>query len=243
MALEVEGLTRRRNARDPNAIELIDVSLKAHHGEILGLAGLVGAGRTETGSRHLRRGSFRPRRDPCRRQGGALPQPRATPCRTAIGLVPGGPQEAGVVPRPRYPTNLTIAAQDEVSRGKIFIDERTSDVLIDEFRKALMIRMASQEQMVANLSGGNQQKVVLARWLALQAQSVSSSTSRRAASISAPRSRCTIFSSTWRSRASRLSSISSELPEVLAISDRIVTMREGRVTGEIAATKATQENG
>ena len=48
VALEVEGLTRRRNARDPNAIELIDVSLKAHHGEILGLAGLVGAGRTET---------------------------------------------------------------------------------------------------------------------------------------------------------------------------------------------------
>src|SRR6202166_4927065 len=48
VALEVEGLTRRRNARDPNAIELVDVSLKAHHGEILGLAGLVGAGRTET---------------------------------------------------------------------------------------------------------------------------------------------------------------------------------------------------
>ena len=82
VALEVEGLTRRRNARDPNAIELIDVSLKAHRGEILGLAGLVGAGRTETaraifGAIHSTMGRSA---SPARRLSS---QARATQCPTA----------------------------------------------------------------------------------------------------------------------------------------------------------------
>ena len=142
VALEVEGLTRRRNARDPNAIELVDVSLKAHQGR----------------DSRPRRASSAP----------AAPRPRArssapTRSTTATIRVDGkevrfsGPRDAmshgiGLVPEDRKKqalflslairTNIPIAAQEQVSRGW-FIDERREDALIDEFRKLLSIRMAS----------------------------------------------------------------------------------------------------
>ncbi len=166
VALEVEGLTRRRNARDPNAIELVDVSFKAHHGEILGLAGLVGAGRTETaravfGADPFDHGTIRIDGADVR-----FSSPRDAMSH-GIGLVPEDRKKQALFLSLAIRTNITIAAQDEVSRGW-FIDERKEDVLIDEFRKLLSIRMASPEQAVGQLSGGNQQKIVLARWLALR---------------------------------------------------------------------------
>ena len=168
VALEVEGLTRRRNARDPNAIELVDVSLKAHHGEILGLAGLVGAGRTETaraifGADPFDHGTIRVDGKEVRSQA------RATRCRTASAsfrrtarsrLCSSASPSAPTSPSPRR-TRSAVGW---------FIDEGKEDALIDEFRKLLSIRMASPDQAAGKLSGGNQQKVVLARWLALQAQ-------------------------------------------------------------------------
>ena len=84
-----------------------------------------------------------------------------------IGLVPEDRKKQALFLSLAIRTNITIAAQDEVSRGW-FIDEKKEDVLIDEFRKLLSIRMASPEQAAGQLSGGNQQKIVLARWLALR---------------------------------------------------------------------------
>ena len=86
VALEVEGLTRRRNARDPHAIELVNVSLKAHHGEILGIAGLVGAGRTETARAIFGADPFRRGRHPRRRQGCQIHQPSRRDDCTASAL-------------------------------------------------------------------------------------------------------------------------------------------------------------
>ena len=166
VALEVEGLTRRRNARDPHAIELIDVSLRAHKGEILGLAGLVGAGRTETaraifGADAFDAGVIRIDGKPVKFSG-----PRDAMAH-GIGLVPEDRKKQALFLRLAIRTNMTIAAQDQISRGW-FIDERREDELVDEFRRLLCIRMASPDQPAGNLSGGNQQKVVLARWLALR---------------------------------------------------------------------------
>ena len=84
-----------------------------------------------------------------------------------IGLVPEDRKKQALFLSLAIRTNMTIAAQEEVSRGW-FIDEKKEDVLIDEFRKLLSIRMASPEQAAGQLSGGNQQKIVLARWLALR---------------------------------------------------------------------------
>ena len=238
VALEVEGLTRRRTARDPHAIELVDVSLRAHKGEILGLAGLVGAGRTETaraifGADGFDHGAIR-----VDGQAVTFAGPRDAILH-GIGLVPEDRKKQALFLRLAVRTNMTIAAQDQISRGW-FIDERREDGLVDEFRRLLNIRMASPDQAAGDLSGGNQQKVVLARWLALRPKILIVDEPTRGIDVG---SKIEVHNQLIGLAKSGIAVIviSSELPEILAVADRIVTMREGRVTGEIARTDATQE--
>ena len=238
VALEVQGLTRRRTARDPSAIELIDVSLKAHHGEILGLAGLVGAGRTETaraifGADPFDHGTIRVDGKDVR-----LSSPRDAMSH-GVGLVPEDRKTQALFLSLAIRANMTIAAQEEVSRGW-FIDQKREDALIEEFRKLLSIRMASPEQAVGQLSGGNQQKVVLARWLALRPKILIVDEPTRGIDIGSKVEVHNLLIEMAKQGIAVIV-ISSELPEILALSDRIVTMREGRVTGEIARGDATQE--
>src|SRR5277367_5392720 len=238
VALEVEGLTRRRNARDPNAIELVGVSLKAHHGEILGLAGLVGAGRTETaraifGADRFDHGMIRVDGKPV-----AFHGPHDAMLH-GIGLVPEDRKKQALFLRLAIRTNITIAAHDQISRGW-FIDEGRENALVDEFRKLLSIRMASPDQQAGLLSGGNQQKIVLARWLALRPKILIVDEPTRGIDIGSKVEVHNLLIDMAKAGIAVIV-ISSELPEILAVSDRIVTMREGRVTGEIARNDATQE--
>jgi ABC-type sugar transport system ATPase subunit len=239
VALEVKGLTRRRTARDPHAIELIDVSLRAHKGEILGLAGLVGAGRTEMaraifGADRFDAGSIAIEGEPVSFLGPSDAMARG------IGLVPEDRKKQALFLRLAIRTNLTIAAHDQISRLGIFIDERKESRLVDEYKRLLSIRMASADQAVGNLSGGNQQKVVLARWLALRPKILIVDEPTRGIDIGSKVEVHNLLIEMAKSGIAVIV-ISSELPEILAVSDRIVTMREGRVTGEIARTEATQE--
>jgi inositol transport system ATP-binding protein len=238
VALEVEGLTRRRNARDPNAIELVDVSLKVHQGEILGLAGLVGAGRTETvraifGADPFDHGTIRVDGKEV-----SFLSPRDAMSH-GIGLVPEDRKKQALFLGLAIRTNMTIAVQEDVSRGW-FIDEKREDALINEFRKLLSIRMASPDQAAGQLSGGNQQKIVLARWLALRPRILIVDEPTRGIDIGSKVEVHNLLIDMAKQGIAVIV-ISSELPEILAVSDRIVTMREGRVTGEIARTEATQE--
>jgi inositol transport system ATP-binding protein len=238
VTLEVEGLTRRRDLRDPHAIELIDVSLRAHKGEILGLAGLVGAGRTETaraifGADKFDHGVIRVDGEPV-----MFNSPHDAMLR-GIGLVPEDRKKQALFLRLAIRTNITIAAHDQISRGW-FIDEGRESALVDEFRRLLSIRMASADQQAGLLSGGNQQKVVLARWLALRPKILIVDEPTRGIDVGSKVEVHNLLIEMAKSGIAVIV-ISSELPEILAVSDRIVTMREGRVTGEIARTEATQE--
>jgi inositol transport system ATP-binding protein len=112
--------------------------------------------------------------------------------------------------------------------------------MVEEYRKKLNIRMASPEQLIASLSGGNQQKVTLARWLALGPKVLIVDEPTRGIDIGAKVEVHNLLFELARSGIAVIA-ISSELPEVLAISDRIVTMREGRVTGEIKSEDANEE--
>jgi inositol transport system ATP-binding protein len=238
VALEVERLTRRRDPRDPHAIELVDVSLRAHKGEILGLAGLVGAGRTETaraifGADKFDHGVIRVDGDPV-----TFNSPQDA-MRRGIGLVPEDRKKQALFLRLAIRTNITIAAHDQISRGW-FIDEGRESALVDEFRRLLSIRMANADQQAGLLSGGNQQKIVLARWLALRPKILIVDEPTRGIDVGSKVEVHNLLIDMAKSGIAVIV-ISSELPEILAISDRIVTMREGRVTGEIARTAATQE--
>jgi len=239
IALSVKSLNRRGNARDPHATVLDNVSLFVRKGEILGLAGLVGAGRTE-----LARAIFGA--DPFVSGeiyvGNKLTQLR-TPqdaIKNGIGLVPEDRKQQALFLALAVKMNVSMASLDRLRRWEFFVDESAEEKLVDEFRRALNIRMSGSEQLVANLSGGNQQKVVLARWLALRPRVLIVDEPTRGIDIGAKVEVHNLLFEMARSGIAVIA-ISSELPEVLAISDRIVAMREGRVTGEIDRAAATQE--
>jgi inositol transport system ATP-binding protein len=239
VALRVQGLSRRGKAQDQNATVLDDVSLEVRRGEILGIAGLVGAGRTE-----MARAVFGA--DPFESGtvfvGGApvlIRSPRDA-IRRGIGLVPEDRKQQALFLSLGVRTNLSMAAHDHILRGRLFIDETAERRMVEEFRKALNIRMASQDQIIANLSGGNQQKVVLARWLALRPRVLIVDEPTRGIDVGA---KVEVHNLLYEMAQNGIAiiAISSELPEVLAISDRIVTMREGRVTGQIDRKDANEE--
>jgi inositol transport system ATP-binding protein len=239
VALGVEGLTRRGNAQDRNASVLADVGFEVRHGEILGIAGLVGAGRTETARAIFGADPFDSGRVLIDGKPVDIQSPQDA-IRHGIGLVPEDRKQQALFLSLAVRTNLSMAAHERIKRWGVFIDEAAEGALIEEYRKALNIRMASPDQLVANLSGGNQQKVVLARWLALRPRVLIVDEPTRGIDVGAKVEVHNLLFEMARSGIAIIA-ISSELPEVLAISDRIVTMREGRVTGGMPRAEATEE--
>jgi inositol transport system ATP-binding protein len=136
--------------------------------------------------------------------------------------------------------NFSIAAMDLFSNRLGFMRTGREGAALAGYRKAMSIRMASPEQPIDGLSGGNQQKVILARWLARDPRVLIVDEPTRGVDVGAKAEVHQILVS-LASRGIAIMMISSELPEVLSVSDRIVTMRQGRVTGEMPAVEATEE--
>jgi inositol transport system ATP-binding protein len=237
--LKVRGLRTRRAADAPHAIVLDGVDLDLRAGEILGIAGLVGSGRTE-----LARAIF-----------GADPTAAGTILLDGRPIRPGSPADArdlgiGLVPEDRkshaiFPMlpirqNFSAAALDLYSRGPGFLAGSKELADLAGYRKAMSIRMASPEQSIDGLSGGNQQKVILARWLARDPKVLIVDEPTRGVDVGAKAEVHQILAD-LAGRGIAIMMISSELPEVLSVSDRIVTMRHGRITGEMPAGEATEE--
>ena len=239
VALKIEGLTRRGNAQDPYAAVLENVALDVRAGEILGVAGLVGAGRTEMARAVFGADPFDVGRIIVQGKEVSIRSPRDA-IRHGIGLVPEDRKQQALFLALAVRTNLSMAALDRLARWRVFVNERAERALVQEYATALKIRMAGPEQIVANLSGGNQQKVVLARWLALRPRILIVDEPTRGIDIGAKVEVHSLLFEMARSGIAVIA-ISSELPEILAISDRIVTMREGRVTGNVSRDRATEE--
>jgi inositol transport system ATP-binding protein len=239
VALEVRNLVRRRTPTAPHAIELSDVSFTVRAGEILGLAGLVGAGRTETaravfGADPFDSGEIRVAGAPVN-----IRSPQEA-IRHGIGLVPEDRKQQALFLSLAIRTNLSITVLDRISGLWAFLSPSREQALVEEYRRRLNIRMAGPDQLVGNLSGGNQQKVVLARWLALSPRVLIVDEPTRGIDVGA---KVEVHNLLFEMADAGIAVvvISSELPEILAVSDRIVTMREGVVTGEIAGAGADQE--
>jgi inositol transport system ATP-binding protein len=136
--------------------------------------------------------------------------------------------------------NLSVASMDRIAGALGLLRRHDEDTLVERFRQKLGIRMASPDQAVGNLSGGNQQKVVLARWLALQPKVLIVDEPTRGIDVAA---KAEVHALLYELAAAGIAilAISSELPEILTISDRILTMREGRLTGEVMRAEASEE--
>ena len=238
-ALTVRGIARGRDLRDPHAVVLHGIDLEVRQGEILGLAGLVGAGRTE-----LARAIFGA--DPIQ-SGSVLIEGQEVTIRSpieairaGIGLVPEDRKQQALFLALAIRNNLSAACMDRLCGAFGLLRRWAEDELVESFRRKLGIRMASADQAVGNLSGGNQQKVVLARWLALQPEVLIVDEPTRGIDVAA---KAEVHALLYELAGAGIAilAISSELSEILTISDRIVTMREGRVTGEVTRVEASEE--
>ncbi|NPV53930.1 MAG: sugar ABC transporter ATP-binding protein [Firmicutes bacterium] len=217
---------------------LHDISFSLRSGEILGLAGLVGAGRTE-----LARAIFGA--DPI--DGGEIyVEGRLVRIRSPrdaialqIGLAPEDRKTEGLVQLLPVDRNIILASAGRVSHRGILNLRRQSEVSWDLVR-SLRIVTPNLKQKVMYLSGGNQQKVVLAKWLASQSRIIIFDEPTRGIDVGAKVEVYQLMNELVR-RGVGIIMISSELPEILAMSDRILVLHEGRITAELTREEATQE--
>lgn len=237
--LEVNNLYSSGDPMDLHATKLNDVSVTVRQGEIVGLAGLVGAGRTELARAVFGADQFDSGQILIDGQAISPRSPKDA-IKSGIGLVPEDRKQQALFLSLAVRTNLTIASLDSLARVMGFIDAKAEDDLIARYGNRMAIKMASTEQEVDNLSGGNQQKVVLARWMALEPKVLIVDEPTRGIDVAAKSEVHQLLFELAQSGIAILI-ISSELPEIMAVSDRIVTMREGQITGEVAAEDATEE--
>jgi ribose transport system ATP-binding protein len=228
--LQVEGLTR--------AVGEPPLSLTLHEGEILGIAGLVGAGRTEFVRAVF--GADRPVGGSVTLDGVAVPlgSVRAA-IRRGIGLVPEDRKQQGLILDMAIRENITLANLKAVASGG-FVRPKAERHAAEGYVDDLRIATPSIEQKARNLSGGTQQKVALAKWLFTKCKVLIFDEPTRGVDVGAKGEIHEIMRALARQGAGIIM-ISSELPEVLKMSDRVIVMREGHVTGEVPRAEATQE--
>ena len=215
-----------------------DVSFELRKGEILGFSGLMGAGRTETA-----RAIF----GADRRDSGDIyvngkrvdiknPQDAVD---AGIGYLSEDRKRYGVIIEKTVAENTTMASLKAFCKG-LFIDKKAEKETAEQYVEALKTKTPSVEQQVRNLSGGNQQKVVIAKWLTRNCDILIFDEPTRGIDVGAKSEIYTLMNNLVKQGKSIIM-ISSELTEVLRMSDRILIMCEGRKTGEISIEEATQE--
>jgi ribose transport system ATP-binding protein len=159
--------------------------------------------------------------------------------RLGIGLVPEDRKAQGLILGLAVRENMTLAHLDTLSRVE-FVQLATERRLVTEYIERFEIRTPSMEQKVVNLSGGNQQKVVIAKWLMLNPQILIMDEPTRGIDVGA-KSEIYELMHQLATHGISIIMISSEFPELLAMCDRIVCLAEGRVTGELPHREATLE--
>jgi ribose transport system ATP-binding protein len=228
--LRVEGLSRGRAVRD--------VSFSLRRGEVLGLAGLLGAGRTELA--RLIAGADRPDAGRIVWNGTvvAVSGPAAA-IRLGVGLLPEDRKTQGLILSRSVQSNVALPSTPRLSRLGV-VDGRREAALARRQVEDLRVRTPSLLQPVGLLSGGNQQKVVLGKWLAAEVDVLLMDEPTRGIDVAA---KVEIYQLMNRLTAAgkAILMISSDLPEVLGMSDRILVLHRGRLAAELPALSATQE--
>lgn len=229
--LEVKNLCRGDAVRN--------VSFQVRRGEIVALTGLVGAGRTETA--RLIFGADRPDSGEVTLDGQPLSisNPRNA-ISAGICLLTEDRKNQGLVLQRSVLENFGLPNMSRFAPHG-WIDQSRERSAFDGYVKQFQIKVASSEQLAANLSGGNQQKVVLARWLERNAEVIIFDEPTRGIDVGA-KYEIYLLMNELAARGKAILMISSELPEVIGMADRILVMHEGRITGEIVEGRtATQE--
>ena len=228
--MSVKNLSRGRRFQN--------ISFELKKGEILGLAGFVGAGRTEVLQAIF--GVDRPDSGEIYIKGTKvkIKSPRDA-IRNHISLIPENRRDDGLVTSMSIKQNAQLAVPDLIST-KGFLNRKKSDELMQKMIKAYSIKIGKPDDMILTLSGGNQQKVVIAKWISNSPEILLCDEPTRGIDVGAKAEVYAILRDI-ASKGIGIIMVSSELPELLSLCDRILVMHEGRLTGEIKREEATEE--
>ncbi len=232
VVLSVEGLSTKELLKD--------VSFDLHQGEILGFAGLMGAGRTEVARALV--GADRTSAGVVRLRGKEVTiRNPAEAARHRIGYLSEDRKHLGLLLEQDVASNIGLTSLAERFSRWGFVDAGRMRATAQEMVRTLGIKTPSVQQTTKNLSGGNQQKVVIAKWLVKDCDVLIFDEPTRGIDVGAKEEIYMLLNELAASGKSIIM-ISSELPEVLRMSHRVVVMTEGRISGILDHTEATQEN-
>lgn len=215
-----------------------DVSFELRKGEILGFSGLMGAGRTET-ARALFGADPKESGDVYVNGEKVEIKSPMDAVKQGIGYLSEDRKRYGIVVQKTISENSTLASLDNYMNG-IFINKKKEAEVAQKYVESLKTKTPSVEQLVVNLSGGNQQKVVIAKWLVKDCDILIFDEPTRGIDVGA-KSEIYHLMNELVAEGKSIIMISSEMTEILRMSDRIVVMCEGRKTGEMSIEEATQE--
>jgi ABC-type sugar transport system ATPase subunit len=228
--LEVKDLSTRSFLKD--------ISFTLRKGEILGFAGLVGAGRSE-----VVRAVFGIDR---KETGEIYIDGRKTEInntvdalRNGIGFVPEDRKEQALILPMNVRSNISLAALPAMKK-RLFIDRQKEAAVAENYINILQIKTPSDKQIVYNLSGGNQQKIVIGKWMEISPKILILDEPTRGIDVKTKKEIYMLMSN-LANQGVAIIMISSELPEIIGMSDRIIVMHEGRIKGEMPGKDATQE--
>lgn len=217
-----------------------DVSFKLYEGELLGITGLVGAGRSEVlqavfGADPRQSGEIKVAGKTCK-----IKHP-SDAIKNGLALVPEGRKAQSLFLQFTVKENITIVSMKQVLNKLKMISRKKEYGMADDYSKRLRVKTPSLDQKVVNLSGGNQQKTVIARWLANHPTVLFLDEPTQGIDIGAKNEIYEIIDEMIRQGASVIM-VSSEMQETISLCDRILVMYEGEIAGEVYHKDATEQN-
>jgi ribose transport system ATP-binding protein len=216
-----------------------NISFDLHQGEVLGLAGLMGAGRTELARAIFGADSKDDGKIVIEGKQVHITNPNEA-INAGIAYLSEDRKRDGLALQLQVDENVTLANVLSVSNILGIISKIQEKAVSTEFVKSLRIKTPSLEQKVVNLSGGNQQKIVIAKWLCRKSKVIIFDEPTRGIDVGAKYEVYELMNALVEQGVGIIM-ISSELPEIIGMSDRIIVLHEGEVTGELAKAEATQE--
>jgi L-arabinose transport system ATP-binding protein len=228
--LEVRGLSNEK---------VTEVSFTLRRGEVLGFSGLVGSGRTELmrslfGASPFTAGEILFDGKPVR-----INSP-SDAIRLGIGLCPEDRKLEGIIPIRSLRDNIVVTIQNRLARIGLFIDVKKEKAVTNDLVRDLGIRARTTETPIMFLSGGNQQKSIVARWLARRPRVLILDEPTKGIDVGAKAEIYRLVSAMAK-QGIGIIVVSSELPEVIGLCDRILVMKDGRISGEVRRENATEE--
>lgn len=232
VVFEVKNLSKKGNVKD--------ISFKLHKGEVLGITGLVGAGRSELAQ--IIFGIMKPDSGKIiiNNKCVSIMSPKDA-LKNGIAYIPESRQTEGLVLQKTVESNITLPVLEKFKNKLGIINNKKLRTSVDKWVKLLDVRPNNPDMLAQQLSGGNQQKVVLAKWISTGAKILIIDEPTNGVDIGA-KSEIHQIIRKLASEGTSIIVISSELPEILSVSDRILVMRRGKINGEFINNSITQED-